>query len=165
MPGFKAHLFGGALFFVLALGAVLWLGLYRPGPETVLLLAVIALLAALFPDVDTDSKGRVLFYGILLTVSLALMIQGDFRLAAILGFCALLPNIAHHRAWDPPLVGDAARSNADPGLAGGIRGTPPAGRAAVLCGSSARLSLPSRAGQEILTSRGVLQGRTARPNG
>lgn len=99
MPGFKAHLFGGALFFVLALGAVLWLGLYRPGPETVLLLAVIALLAALFPDVDTDSKGRVLFYGILLTVSLALMIRGDFRLAAILGFCALLQNIAHHRAW------------------------------------------------------------------
>lgn len=99
MPGFKAHLFGGALFFLLALAAVLWLGIYQPDQQTLMILAVITVLGALFPDVDTDSKGRVLFYGILLVVSLALMIWGDFRLAAILGFCALLPAVAHHRRW------------------------------------------------------------------
>lgn len=99
MPGFKAHLFGGALFFLLALAAVLWAGMYRPDQQTLMLLAVIALLAALFPDVDTDSKGRVLFYGALLSIYLVLMIQGRFRLAAVLGFCALLPAVAHHRAW------------------------------------------------------------------
>lgn len=99
MPGFKAHLFGGALFCILALIAVLWLGIYRPDHETLVLLVVITLLAALFPDVDTDSKGRILFYGALLAVHLALMIQGHYRLAAILGFCALLPAVAHHREW------------------------------------------------------------------
>jgi membrane-bound metal-dependent hydrolase YbcI (DUF457 family) len=99
LPGFKAHLFGGALFFLLALAAVLWMGLYRPDHQTLALLAVITLLAALFPDVDTDSKGRVLFYGVLLVIYLALMIQGRFRLAAVLGFCALLPAVAHHRGW------------------------------------------------------------------
>ncbi|HDQ39558.1 MAG TPA: hypothetical protein ENN39_00780 [Desulfonatronum sp.] len=99
MPGFKAHLFGGALFFLLALTAVLWLGIYRPDYQTLALLAVITLLAALFPDVDTDSKGRVLFYGALLALYLVLMIQGRYRLAAVLGFCALLPAVAHHRGW------------------------------------------------------------------
>lgn len=99
MPGFKAHLFGGALFFGLVLATVLWLGLYQPDQQTLLFLALIALLSALFPDVDTDSKGRVLFYGALLVVYLALMIQGRFRLAAVLGFCALLPAVGHHRGW------------------------------------------------------------------
>lgn len=99
MPGYKAHLFGGALFFILALAAVLWLGIFQPDQQTTLLLALITLLAALFPDVDTDSKGRVIFYGALLLVYLALMIQGRFRLAAVLGFCALLPAVAHHRNW------------------------------------------------------------------
>ncbi|PTN37053.1 metal-dependent hydrolase [Desulfonatronum sp. SC1] len=99
MPGFKAHLFGGALFFGLALAMVLWLGVYRPDQQTLLFLALIALLSALFPDVDTDSKGRVLFYGALLVIYLALMIQGRFRLAAVLGFCALLPAVGHHRGW------------------------------------------------------------------
>ncbi|TVR01652.1 MAG: hypothetical protein EA399_01500 [Desulfovibrionales bacterium] len=99
MPGFKAHLFGGALFFALVLTTVLWLGIYQPDQQTVLFLAVIALLSALFPDVDTDSKGRVLFYGALLLIYLTLMIQGRFRLAAVLGFCALLPAVGHHRGW------------------------------------------------------------------
>ncbi|WP_045223057.1 metal-dependent hydrolase [Desulfonatronum thioautotrophicum] len=99
MPGFKAHLFGGALFFALVLTTVLWLGIYQPDQQTLLLLAGIALLSALFPDVDTDSKGRVLFYGALLLIYLALMIQGRFRLAAVLGFCALLPAVGHHRGW------------------------------------------------------------------
>ncbi|SDB30458.1 LexA-binding, inner membrane-associated putative hydrolase [Desulfonatronum thiosulfatophilum] len=99
MPGFKAHLFGGALFFGLVLTLVLWLGVYQPDHQTLMFLALIALLSALFPDVDTDSKGRVLFYGALLAVYLVLMIQGRFRLAAILGFCALLPAVGHHRGW------------------------------------------------------------------
>jgi len=99
MPGFKAHLFGGALFFGLALVAVLWLGLYQPDQQTLFFLGLIVLLSALFPDVDTDSKGRVLFYGALLLIYLALMIQGRFRLAAVLGFCALLPAVGHHRGW------------------------------------------------------------------
>lgn len=99
MPGFKAHLIGGALFFLLALAAVLWLGVYQPDPRTMLLLAMITLLAALFPDVDTDSKGRILFYGALALIYLVLMIQARFRLAAVLGFCALLPAVAHHRGW------------------------------------------------------------------
>ena len=99
MPGFKAHLFGGALFFTLVLTATLWLGFYQPDQQTLLFLALVSLLSALFPDVDTDSKGRVLFYGALLLIYLVLMIQARFQLAAVLGFCALLPAVGHHRGW------------------------------------------------------------------
>jgi len=99
MPGYKAHLTGGALFGGGCLAAVVWFGIYQPDPETALVLFVITLLGALFPDTDTDSKGQNLFYGALVVLDLALMIQGRYKWAAILGFCAMLPAIGHHRGW------------------------------------------------------------------
>ena len=99
MPGYKAHLTGGILFGAGCLGAVVWFGVYRPDPQTGLALLVVTLLGALFPDTDTDSKGQNLFYGCLVILDLGLMIQGRYQWAAILGFCAMLPAIGHHRGW------------------------------------------------------------------
>ena len=99
MPGYKAHLAGGVLFGGGCLAAAVWFGVYRPDPETASALLLIALLGAMFPDTDTDSKGQNLFYGALVVMDLALMIQGRYRWAAILGFCAMLPAIGHHRGW------------------------------------------------------------------
>ena len=76
-----------------------WLGLFRPPPETMAGLGLMALLGGLFPDVDTDSKGRRLFYGAALLADAALILRQQYRYAAILGFCALLPAVDGHRGW------------------------------------------------------------------
>jgi len=99
MPGYKTHLFGGLLFGGAALFAAVWFGLlvFEPGPTAALL--VIAALAALFPDVDTNSKGQHLFYILLAGADIALMVKEQYRWAAILGFFAMLPAIGNHRGW------------------------------------------------------------------
>jgi membrane-bound metal-dependent hydrolase YbcI (DUF457 family) len=99
MPGYKGHLTGGIIFGSLCLAGLVCFNVYRPDPLKALVLLMIVLLGALFPDTDTDSKGQNLFYGCLVILDLALMIDGKFEWAAILGFCALLPAIGHHRGW------------------------------------------------------------------
>jgi membrane-bound metal-dependent hydrolase YbcI (DUF457 family) len=99
MPGYKGHIIGAIILWFLCLLAVIGFGVYEPEPKTALVLLSIVLLGALFPDTDTDSKGQNLFYGCFVILDLALMIKGEYKWAAILGFCALLPAIGHHRGW------------------------------------------------------------------
>ena len=99
MPGYRGHLTGGVIVWVLCLVGVISFGLYDPEPQTALVLLCIVLMGALFPDTDTDSKGQNLFYGCFVILDLALMIKGEYKWAAILGFCALLPALGHHRGW------------------------------------------------------------------
>ncbi|TVM18277.1 hypothetical protein DPQ33_05855 [Oceanidesulfovibrio indonesiensis] len=99
MPGYKAHLTGGTVLAAGALAGAFFLEIYRPDPFTGAALLATACLAALFPDVDTSSKGRGLFYGILAVVDIALMIMGKWQWAAILGLVAMLPALDNHRGW------------------------------------------------------------------
>lgn len=99
MPGYKAHLTGGVVCGGLILGIVTWKGMYNPDPMIGAALLAICTLSALFPDTDTDSKGQNLFYFMLVIFDLALMSLGLFKWAAIVGFCAMLPAIGHHRGW------------------------------------------------------------------
>lgn len=99
MPGYKAHIGGGIVMGGGCLAAAAGFGYYRPEPETAVALMAIALLGAMFPDTDTDSKGQNLFYGCLVVLDLALMIKGYYKWAAIIGFCAMLPALGHHRGW------------------------------------------------------------------
>lgn len=71
----------------------------QPSPETAVALGGTALMGALFPDTDTDSKGQNLFYLIMVILNLALMIKGMYRWSAVLGFCAMLPALGRHRGW------------------------------------------------------------------
>jgi len=57
------------------------------------------LLGALFPDVDTDSKGQRIYYVIFAAVDLGLILQKHYIWAAWLGFFAMLPAIGSHRGW------------------------------------------------------------------
>ncbi len=82
-----------------ALAGAFWLGIYRPGGETMIALGVASVLGGLFPDVDTASKGRRLFYGAALVADAVLLFKEQFRYAAVLGFCALLPAVGSHRGW------------------------------------------------------------------
>ena len=98
MPGYKAHLFGGAVAGALALGG-LWLAGHVPDIPQMALLFSLLLLGALFPDVDTDSKGQHLFYLNLAVLDLVLIIRGQYKWAAVLGFAAMFPAIGPHRGW------------------------------------------------------------------
>lgn len=108
MAGYKGHLFGATLFglgYILALGYVFSIdAAYRQfsAVEQVgypLLLFALTLLFALWPDVDTDSKGQRLFYSIFLVTDLFLIATEQFRAAAYLGLVALLPVLSRHRGW------------------------------------------------------------------
>jgi membrane-bound metal-dependent hydrolase YbcI (DUF457 family) len=124
MPGYKAHV-GAALVFggACLAGAVHFGYLGREAlPLTGLLLFFV--LGGVFPDVDTDTVGKRLFYGIVLAADLFLLIQKRYEWAAWAGLLALLPGVTHHRGWThtrwamlvaplpilflPVLVGDAS---------------------------------------------------------
>lgn len=99
MPGYRGHLAGGLFFAVMGLvGAVLsgWLVL---NPLLACGLTGFCLLGALFPDVDTDSKGQNLYYAVFAALDLGLILKEMYVWAAWLGFFAMLPAIGSHRGW------------------------------------------------------------------
>ncbi len=100
MPGYQGHVVGGAVFAAsawtaLAFSAPAW----APNPLVGAVLSCIVILAALFPDVDTDSKGQNIFYTLLALVDIGLLIEQKYRWSAVLGFAAMLPALGHHRGW------------------------------------------------------------------
>lgn len=60
---------------------------------------VIAMLFALFPDVDTNSKAQDIFFWLVFVVDVLLIWGGYFAAAAFLGLIAMLPIVTHHRGW------------------------------------------------------------------
>ena len=60
---------------------------------------VVAMLFALFPDVDTNSKAQDIFYWLVFIVDVLLIWNGYLAAAAFLGLIAMLPILAHHRGW------------------------------------------------------------------
>jgi len=62
-------------------------------------LFVVAVLFGLFPDIDTNSKGQNIFYGIAFVAEIILVITGKFEPAAYLGLLAMTPIVGKHRGW------------------------------------------------------------------
>ena len=60
---------------------------------------VLSTLFALFPDVDTNSKGQNIFFGLALGVDILLIWSGNIQAAAYLGLVAMLPVVGKHRGW------------------------------------------------------------------
>jgi membrane-bound metal-dependent hydrolase YbcI (DUF457 family) len=88
----------------MAIGGIFMLGSVLQGylaPDCLQLTGLIGfcVLGSLFPDIDTDSKGQNLFYGILITVDGILIYQQQYIAAAWLGLIAMLPALGHHRGW------------------------------------------------------------------
>ncbi len=54
---------------------------------------------ALWPDVDTDSKGQKLFYSIFFAVDVVLIASRNYEWAAYLGLFCILPALGRHRGW------------------------------------------------------------------
>lgn len=99
MPGYKGHLAGGLFFAVMGLVGAVMLGLLAFNPLLAAGLIGFCLLGALFPDVDTDSKGQNLYYSVFAMVDLGLILNQYYIWAAWLGFFAMLPAIGSHRGW------------------------------------------------------------------
>jgi membrane-bound metal-dependent hydrolase YbcI (DUF457 family) len=99
MPGYKVHIGGSIVAGILVLLALVNLGLYIIEPQQLTVLIVLCLLGALFPDIDTDSKGKRIFYSGMLILSLALIYFKEFQWAAYLGILAMLPGVSAHRGW------------------------------------------------------------------
>jgi membrane-bound metal-dependent hydrolase YbcI (DUF457 family) len=60
---------------------------------------LVAVLAALWPDVDITSQGRKLFYRLFLVLDLYLIFSGEWQAATFLGLFAILPGLGKHRGW------------------------------------------------------------------
>lgn len=99
MPGYKGHLAGGLFFGIMGLVGAVMLGWFVFNPLLAAGLVGFCLLGALFPDVDTNSKGQNLYYAIFAAVDLGLILQKQYMWAAWLGFFAMLPAIGPHRGW------------------------------------------------------------------
>lgn len=79
MPGYKGHLSGGLVVGCIAVGGAVISGRLACTPLYLAGLMGFCLLGALFPDVDTDSKGQNLFYGMLIVVEGTLIYLHQYR--------------------------------------------------------------------------------------
>lgn len=108
MAFYRRHLWGGVLATGLAMGVVgAWLA--QTGqlvgfldadewPKLPILLAV-GILSACFPDIDTNSKSQRLFYRLMLLLDIWLIVQREYKPAALLGLGGMLPLLGKHRGW------------------------------------------------------------------
>ena len=107
MANYKGHLVGGLIFTGAYTAAISNAPVERLAEYAQLLtdwqaltaVFVLGMLFALFPDVDTNSKGQDIFYWIIFPIDLLLIYSGQFQAAAYLGMIAILPILTHHRGW------------------------------------------------------------------
>src|SRR5665647_255892 len=107
MPGYKGHIIGAVIT------NAAYVGLLETVPnqtihKTAGLLSewqmfvglfVIAVLFGLWPDVDTNSKGQNIFFGLAFVADVLLISSGRIEAAAYLGLLAMTPIIGKHRGW------------------------------------------------------------------
>jgi hypothetical protein len=107
MPGYKGHIIGAVVCNTVYVAAL------QVAPNSVLSsnhnlvsdiqlligLFVIAVLFGLFPDIDTNSKGQDIFFGLAFLADILLIYNGRMTAAAFLGLLAMTPVLSHHRGW------------------------------------------------------------------
>jgi len=107
MANWKGHVIGGVALGAVYAGAISYAPVERLAEKAALLhdwealaaVMVISVLFALFPDIDTNSKGQNIFYGIALACDVLLIGSGNIQAAAYLGLIAMLPVVGKHRGW------------------------------------------------------------------
>jgi len=107
MPGYKGHIVGATVCTFAYVGALQatpqdWIHTNNYVVSDVQLLVglfVISILFGLFPDIDTNSKGQDIFYGLAFIADIALIYDGRIMAAAFLGLLAMTPILSHHRGW------------------------------------------------------------------
>lgn len=107
MAGYKGHITGGVAAAAVFTAAIQ----FFPGDQlvsfrqvltdwqAVAALFVISQLFALWPDVDTNSKGQDIYIGIAFISDVCLILSGKIEAAAYLGLISMTPIIGKHRGW------------------------------------------------------------------
>lgn len=107
MANWKGHVVGGVTLGAAYTAAVSSVPVERFAESAGLLqnwqalaaVMVLSILFALFPDIDTNSKGQNIFFGLALAVDVLLIWNGYIQAAAYLGLIAMLPVVGKHRGW------------------------------------------------------------------
>ena len=107
MAGYKGHIAGGVALGAAYTGALAFVPYERfvemagvlHNWQAFAAVFVIAILFALFPDIDTNSKGQDVFYGLAFAMDILLLWSGNIQAAAYLGLIAMLPIVGKHRGW------------------------------------------------------------------
>lgn len=107
MANWRGHVAGGAV-----LGTA-YIAVLEVAPDNIVehthgllsnwqMLAAVMVLSVLFglwPDIDTNSKGQNIFFGIAFVADILLIINGRLEAAAYLGLVAMTPILGKHRGW------------------------------------------------------------------
>lgn len=107
MANYKGHVAGGIALGAVYAGALTFVPLEHfvemagvlHDWQVLAAVFVLSVLFALFPDIDTNSKGQNIFYGLALGVDILLIWSGNIQAAAYLGLIAMLPIVGKHRGW------------------------------------------------------------------
>lgn len=107
MSGWKGHIAGALVVNAAYVGAVEALpndilsrvNISLDDWQLLIGLFVIAVLFGLWPDVDTNSMGQNIFFGIAFIADIILIATGKFEAAAYLGLLAMTPIVGKHRGW------------------------------------------------------------------
>jgi len=107
MANYKGHIAGGLVVGAAYAGAVQALpsniNAYASGilhDEQMLAgVLILSMLFALWPDIDTNSKGQDIFFGIAFIVDVLLIANGHIEAAAYFGLLAMFPILGKHRGW------------------------------------------------------------------
>lgn len=107
MSGYKGHIAGALAVNAAYVGAVKALpvgvadrsGIMLDDWQLLVGLFVIAVLFGLWPDVDTNSMGQNIFFGLAFVADIVLIATGKFEPAAYLGLLAMTPIVGKHRGW------------------------------------------------------------------
>jgi len=102
MPGYKGHLAGGCVAYVLMLGLLYGLSsdiLVKNSFSSLVALRwfICVLAGSLFPDIDVKSKGQKYFYWVILGFFLLLIMQRKFKLLAVSSIVSVFPMLVRHR--------------------------------------------------------------------
>ena|SRR3990167_8127890 len=96
--GYVEHTIFAVLVYGLFVAAINWFGVDLSNLEYLVTFGLM-IIAALFPDTDTNSKGQDIFYTFFVLLDLYLIITKQWQEAAILGFIAMWPVVSKHRGW------------------------------------------------------------------
>ena len=98
MSGYKGHMIGGFLLIVIVIN----LGyniIFQPSFFEIIWYIIIAIMFALWPDVDIKSKGQKLFYIIFFFTDIYLIVTSQYKSSAFFGLLIILPILSKHRGW------------------------------------------------------------------
>lgn len=107
MAGYKGHTFGAIVLVAGYILAVSWIPLaafegtatFLDDGQILVGLGLVGVLFGLFPDVDTNSRGQDIFFGLAFPADIALIWAGRLEAAAYLGLLAMTPIVGKHRGW------------------------------------------------------------------